>query len=101
MEHINQVILLGNLTRDPEVQPIGNSQLCKFTLAVNGIPKDGQPDVLFMDITTWGDLAAKAATLHKGQQCTVTGRLKQDKWQDKTTGVERSKYNVVATEVVV
>ena len=98
MEHINYVVLVGNLTRDPEQRPVGSSQVTKFSLAINGIKPE---DVCFLDITCWGELANKAAMLQKGQQVTVVGRLKQDTWQDKMSGEQRSRMNVVASEVCV
>ncbi len=97
----NSTVLLGNLTRDPEMRvlPKGTS-VCQFGMAVNRKSKgaDGQDyeEVLFIDVEAWGKQAetiAKYCT--KGQQFMVNGRLKLDKWTDKTTQQERTKIKLV------
>lgn len=96
---INQVILMGRLTRDPETRttPSGKT-ITSFSLAVDRGGQDDQAD--FFDITAWeklGDLVAQY--LSKGRRCLVQGRLRQDSWDDKETGKKRSKVEVVATDV--
>jgi len=96
---INQVILMGRLTRDPETRttPSGKS-VTRFSLAVDRQTQDDQAD--FFDITAWeklGDLVAQY--LSKGRRCLVQGRLRQDSWDDKETGKKRSRVEVVATDV--
>lgn len=96
---INQVILMGRLTRDPETRttPSGKS-VTSFTLAVDRQTQDDQTD--FFDVTAWeklGDLVAQY--LSKGRRCLVQGRLRQDSWDDKETGKKRSRIEVVATDV--
>jgi len=101
MASFNQVILIGNLTRDPEmrVTPKGTA-LCKFGLAVNRSYKDEsgnvREEVNFFDIDAWGKQAEVIAKfMTKGRPIFIQGRLKQDTWDDKTTGQKRSKVSVV------
>lgn len=97
----NKVILMGNLTRDPETRstPSGQS-VTNFSLAVNRTwkDKDGnkQEDVAFIECEMWGvrgEVIAKYVS--KGQQLLVEGRLRQDSWEDKDTGKKRSTLRVV------
>lgn len=96
---VNQVILLGRLTRDPEARttPSGKS-VVSFGLAVDRGTQDGGAD--FFDITAWeklGDLVSQY--LSKGRRVLVQGRLRQDSWDDKETGKKRSRINITATDV--
>lgn len=94
---INQVNLMGRLTRDPEQRTTQSGKsVVNFTLAVN----DGEDRAEFFDITAWnktGELVAKY--LSKGRQCIVVGRLNTSSWEDKETGKKRSRVEVVANEV--
>jgi single-strand DNA-binding protein len=101
MANVNKVILIGNLTRDPElrVTPKG-TPLCSFGLAINRTFKDeagqSRDETTFVDIDAWGkqgELIAKYCT--KGRPLYVEGRLKFDQWEDKTSGQKRSKLKVV------
>jgi single-strand DNA-binding protein len=101
MASYNKVLLLGNLTRDPElrVTPKG-TPVCQFGLAVNRQFKDesGQTreEVTFVDLEAWGKQAETIAKfLTKGRPLFVEGRLKLDQWDDKTSGQKRSKLKVV------
>ncbi len=101
MASYNKVLLLGNLTRDPElrVTPKGTA-VCQFGLAVNRQFKDesGQTreEVTFVDLEAWGKQAETIAKyLTKGRPLFVEGRLKLDQWDDKTSGQKRSKLKVV------
>lgn len=96
---INQVILMGRLTRDPETRttPSGKT-VTSFSLAVDRQGADDQAD--FFDIVAWektGELVAQYLT--KGRRALVQGRLRQDSWDDKETGKKRSKVEVVAFDV--
>lgn len=96
---INQVILMGRLTRDPETRttPSGKT-ITSFSLAVDRGGQDDQAD--FFDVTAWEKLGELVAQyLSKGRRCLVQGRLRQDSWDDKETGKKRSKVEVVATDV--
>lgn len=96
---INQVILMGRLTRDPEtrVTPSGKT-VVSFGLAVD---RAGQTDATdFFDITAWEKLGELVSQyLSKGRRVLVQGRLRQDSWDDKETGKKRSRVNVTATDV--
>lgn len=96
---INQVILMGRLTRDPETRttPSGKT-VTTFGLAVDRGGQDDQAD--FFDITAWektGELVAQY--LGKGRRVLIQGRLRFDSWDDKETGKKRSKVDVTATDV--
>lgn len=100
---INQVILMGNLTRDPELRttPSGQS-VCSFSLAVNrswqGQDGTQQDAVDYFDITAWGKLGELVNQyLTKGRRCLVQGRLSQRSWEQ--DGQKRSKVEVVASDV--
>ena len=100
---INQVILMGNLTRDPELRttPSGQS-VCSFALAVNrswqGADGTQQDAVDYFDITAWGKLGELVNQyLSKGRKCLVQGRLSQRSWDQ--DGQKRSKVEVVASDV--
>ena len=96
---INQVILLGRLTRDPEARTTSTGKtVVSFSLAVDRQGSDDQAD--FFDITAWeklGDLVTQY--LSKGRRVLVQGRLRQDSWDDKETGKKRSRVEVTATDV--
>lgn len=97
--NINQVILMGRLTRDPETRTTTTGKtIVSFSLAVDRGGQDDQAD--FFDITAWEKLGELVAQyLSKGRRCLVQGRLRQDSWEDKETGKRRSKVEVVATDV--
>lgn len=101
MPNLNQVNLMGNLTRDPElrVTPKGTA-ICQFSLAINRKWKDeGQQEreeVIFVDCEAWGksgETIQKYVT--KGRPLFVNGRLKLDQWEDKTTKEKKSRMKVV------
>ena len=96
---INQVILMGRLTRDPETRTTpGGKTIASFSIAVDCGGQDDQAD--FFDVIAWEKLGELVAQyLSKGRRCLVQGRLRQDSWDDKDTGKKRSKIEVVATDV--
>jgi len=101
MANFNKVILLGNLTRDPEVRytPKG-SAVAEIGLAVNRVyTTDGgekREETTFVDVTLWGRTAEIAGEyLKKGRPVLIEGRLQLDTWDDKTSGQKRSKLKVV------
>lgn len=96
---INQVILMGRLTRDPESRttPSGKT-ITSFSLAVDRAGQDDATD--FFDVTAWEKLGELVSQyLSKGRRCLVQGRLRQDSWDDKETGKKRSRIEVVASDV--
>ena len=103
MASFNKVILMGNLTRDPELRYTqSNMAICKVGVAVNRRFKDSQTQEwvekpTFVDITIFGKRAEAFEKFHKrGASAFFEGRLELDTWDDKTTGQKRSKLYVVA-----
>ena len=96
---INQVILMGRLTRDPEMRTTTTGKtIASFSIAVDRGGQEDQAD--FFDVTAWEKLGELVNQyLSKGRRCLVQGRLRQDSWDDKETGKKRSKVEVVATDV--
>ena len=102
MASFNRVILMGNLTRDPQVKYIpSGTAVAELGLAVNRTWYDKntnqkKEDVTFVDVTLWGRQAEIAGEyLSKGRSVLIEGRLQLDTWQDKETGQNRSKLKVV------
>jgi single-strand DNA-binding protein len=99
----NQVILMGNLTRDPELRQTPNGQnVCSFSLALNRAYKaaDGSwtEATDYVDVVAWGPLGERVAQyLTKGRPCLVNGRLQSRSWEQE--GQKRSKVEVVAQDV--
>jgi len=101
MASFNKVILLGNLTRDPEVRytPKG-SAVCDLGLAVNRTYTldngEKREEVTFVDVVLWARLAEIAGEyLKKGRPIFIEGRLQLDTWDDKQSGQKRSKLRVI------
>ncbi len=103
MANFNRVILVGNLTKDPELAytPQGTA-VSKFSLAVNRRYTSGgekKEEVDFFDIEAWDKLAELASEyLSKGSPVLIEGRLKQDRWED-DSGKSRSRIKIVATAI--
>lgn len=101
MASFNKVILLGNLTRDPELRYTPKGQaVARLGLAVNRSYKtdsgETKEEVTFIDIDAWGKQAELIGQyLRKGSPLFVEGRLKFDQWDDKNTGQKTSKLRVV------
>lgn len=96
---INQVMLMGRLTHDPEMRttPSGKN-VCTFSIAVDRMSRDDQSD--FFNVTAWEKTAELVNQyLSKGSRCLVQGRLRQESWEDKETGKRRSRVEVVANDV--
>ncbi|HSX31566.1 MAG TPA: single-stranded DNA-binding protein [Candidatus Saccharimonadales bacterium] len=99
----NQVILMGNLTRDPELRQTPNGQnVCSFSLALNrsykGADGNWQEATDYIDVVAWGPLGERVAQyLSKGRPCLVNGRLQSRSWEQE--GQKRSKVEVVAQDV--
>lgn len=101
MPSLNKVLLMGNLTRDPElrVTPKGTS-ICQFALAINRTFKmesgETREEVTYIDVEAWGkqgETISKYVT--KGRPLFVEGRLRLDQWEDKNTKEKRSRVKVV------
>ena len=99
---MNKVYLIGNLTRDPELQetPSGVS-VCRFSIAVNRnyTSSDGQKETDFFNITVWRTHADNCGKyLKKGSKVAIVGSLQNRTWEDKD-GVRRSVTDIIASEV--
>src|SRR5271154_6119836 len=100
---LNQVTLMGNLTRDPELRQTPTGQnVTSFSLALNRSYKDSsgewQESTDYIDIVCWGPLAERVAQyLTKGRRCLVQGRLQSRSWEQ--DGQKRSKVEVNANDV--
>lgn len=105
MASLNRVLLIGNLTRNPEIRytPSG-SAVCEFGIAVNrrfvqanGAEKD---EACFIDIVVWGKQAESTSRyLQKGSSVFIEGRLVYDQWEEKETQKKRSRLRVNAERV--
>jgi single-strand DNA-binding protein len=99
----NQVTLMGNLTRDPEVRQIPSGQsVCSFSLALNRSFKDKegnwQEATDFVDVVAWGPLGERVAQyVTKGRPVLVSGRLQSRQWEQ--DGQKRNKLEVIANDV--
>lgn len=102
MANVNKVILMGNLTRDPELRytPKGTA-VAELGIAINrsfggGDGGERQEETTFVDVTLWGRQAEIADQyLSKGRGVYIEGRLQLDTWEDKASGQKRSKLKVV------
>lgn len=99
----NQVTLMGNLTRDPELRTTPNgASVCSFSLALNRSYKNSEGNWTevtdYVDIVAWGPLGERVAQyLTKGRPALVSGRLQSRSWEQ--DGVKRNKVEVVANDV--
>ena len=105
MAALNRVLLMGNLTRDPQVRftPSGLA-VADLGLAVNRrwTGTDGQEheETCFIDIEVWGKQAESCRdNLRKGSPIVVEGRLRMDQWEDRQTGQKRTRHRVRADSV--
>jgi len=91
---MNKVILMGNLTRNPELKNIGTTNVCNFGIAINRKTKDGE-ETTFVEVSSFGKTADNIGKyFQKGKPILIEGRLQLDQWND--NGVQRSKLKVVA-----
>ena len=96
---VNQVILMGRLTRDPEQRTTGTGKIIvSFSIAVDRGGQDDEAD--FFNVNAWEKLGELVMQyLSKGRRVLVQGRLRQDRWDDKETGKKQSRVEVTATDV--
>lgn len=99
---INRVVLIGRLTRDPELRTTGTGKsVCDFGIAVQKRfkPNDGSPDADFFSVSAWNQTAEYVSNyLHKGRLAAVEGRLQSRKYQAKD-GTNREVVEIVADNV--
>ncbi len=111
MANFNKVILIGRLTRDPEMRTFGNGgKVAAIGFAVTNKKKNTQtgqweddPMFIDVDVFNYGDKGTLANVVEqycrKGSQICIEGRLKLDTWDDKTTGQKRSKHKIIAESI--
>lgn len=106
MAAFNRIIMVGNLTRDPEFRNLASGQaVCRLGLATNRQFKNKQTgslvqEVCYIDVDVWGAQAESCRQyLQKGRPVLVEGRLKLDSWEDQA-GQKRNKHSIVAERVV-
>ncbi len=106
MADFNRIIIVGNLTRNPDYKQLPSGQgVCRLGLAANRQFKNRQTgenvqEVCFVDVDVWGAQAESCNQyLEKGRAVLVEGRLKLDTWQD-AEGNPRSKHSIVADRIV-
>lgn len=104
MPSLNKVILMGNLTRNPEQRFIpSGSAVCDFAIAMNRkitVNNQERDETVFVDVQVWGKQAENVARYcAKGSCVFVEGRLALDQWNDRNTGEKKSKMKVVADRV--
>ncbi|HXW86405.1 MAG TPA: single-stranded DNA-binding protein [Candidatus Bathyarchaeia archaeon] len=107
MASFNRIILIGNLTRDPDYKTLSSGQaVCRLGIATNRQFRNKQTgnmtqEVCFIDIDVWGAQAETCRQyLQKGRSVLIEGRLKFDSWQDQAGGGTKSRHSVVADRVV-
>ncbi|HEV2916859.1 MAG TPA: single-stranded DNA-binding protein [Candidatus Babeliales bacterium] len=105
MASLNRVLLIGNLTRDPEHKVLASGQaVCRLGLAINRQFKNKQngsmvQEVCFIDVDVWGPQAESCKQyLQKGRPVFIEGRLKYDSWEDQN-GQTKTKHSIVADSV--
>lgn len=103
--YLNKAILIGNLTRDPELKaiPSGN-KVCTFSIATNRTYKDAngvrQEKTDYHNIVVWGKTAENVATyMKKGSQILVEGRMETRSWDDAATNTKKYRTEVIADTV--
>lgn len=103
--YLNKVILIGNLTRDPELKAIASgNKVCTFGIATNRVYKDSngvkQEKTDFHNIVVWGKTAENVATyMRKGSQILVEGRLETRSWDDATTNTKKYRTEIIADTI--
>lgn len=100
MPDFNKVIIMGNLTQDPELRYTPSGQpVTDLNIAINEHGKGGKKTT-YVEVTVWGKNAENCCEyLQKGACAHIEGKLKLDQWKDKDTGKQRSKLGVVANFV--
>jgi single-strand DNA-binding protein len=96
---VNTVCLIGRLGKDPELRVTqGGTSVARFSIAVDR--RDAEKTVDWFEITCFGKVAENTGQyMKKGCMVGITGRLQQDKWQDRNSGQNRSKVSIIANQV--
>lgn len=104
MNCFNQLIITGNLTRDPELRHLpGGRSVCRLSVAVNEPFKDADGQrrerSTYVDVDFWDKAAdTLARCTAKGKPLMITGRLRLDRWTDKTTNEQKSRLGVTGVQ---
>lgn len=103
--YLNKAILIGNLTRDPELKAIASgNKVCTFSIATNRTYKDSngvrQEKTDYHNIVVWGKTAENVATyMKKGSQVLIEGRIETRSWDDAATNTKKYRTEIVADSV--
>ncbi|MFA6354882.1 MAG: single-stranded DNA-binding protein [Candidatus Paceibacterota bacterium] len=103
--YLNKAILIGNLTRDPELKAIASgNKVCSFSIATNRTYKDAngvrQEKTDYHNIVVWGKTAENVATyMKKGSQVLVEGRMETRSWDDAATNTKKYRTEIIADTV--
>ena len=103
--YLNKAILIGNLTRDPELKAIASgNKVCTFSLATNRTYKDTngnrQEKTEYHNIVVWGKTAENVAQyMRKGSQILVEGRMETRSWDDTATGTKKYRTEIIADTI--
>lgn len=101
--NVNQTILIGHATKDPEIKDVGDSKVATLRLAVNRSYKKGDKWIdkpTFVDCEAWNQKAEYISDkVQKGTEVYVRGRLETDEWTTKDSGEKRSKLKVYVLEL--
>lgn len=103
--YLNKAILIGNLTRDPELKAIASgNKVCTFSMATNRTYKDAngvrQEKTDYHNIVVWGKTAENVATyMKKGSQILVEGRMETRSWDDAATNTKKYRTEIIADTV--
>lgn len=106
MRDLNKVMMIGNLTRDPEIRSTNSGQtVASFTVACNRSWNDAQGNrqdaVEFTDVVAWGKLAEIVGQIYrKGRRTYVEGRLQTRNWEAQD-GTKRYKTEVIASDLII
>jgi single-strand DNA-binding protein len=104
MASLNKVLVIGNLTRDPDLRTVGSgTTICEFGIAMNRKFRtaggEDREEVTFVDVSVFGKRGEAAAKyFQKGKPIFIEGRLKYDSWDDKNGGGKRSKVSLIADD---
>ncbi len=103
--YLNKAIIIGNLTRDPELKAIASgNKVCTFSVATNRTYKDAngtrQEKTDYHNVVVWGKTAENVATyMKKGSQILVEGRMETRSWDDAATGTKKYRTEIIADTV--
>lgn len=96
---MNNVSFVGNAGSDPDITDVNDTKVAKITMAIKDFNK-GQEDTIWMTVEAWGRQAEVLKQyVKKGDEFGVVGKMRQDKWADKTTGKEQVKLKVTADRI--